>query len=120
MVRGDFNGDQRGDLAVILIAVQARRSPRLAVFEERASGHVLAHSGQLDEMDDVVIDVPQEVLLRLVKQGEEWAPEAGDVPKSYAHAFDAIELASWKKSVGGAVDNRLHLVYWNGKRYAES
>lgn len=126
-IEGDFNGDRALDVAVLLI--DSRGGPTLALFEHHppspglrgTSGRfTLAYRRRLDTVvDDVVIEAPQEIVLRLVKRGEAWAPEGGDVPMAYPHAFDAVEFATFKPTPGGGVEARLHLVYWTGERYAE-
>lgn len=116
-VEGDFNGDAAVDVAVLLVESGAG-APTLAIFEYRKGRFLLGYRDKLDKVDDVAIEAPQEVVLRLVRRGESWAPEGGDVAPSYPHPFDAIEVSTHKTSPAGGVDTRLHLVYWDGKRYA--
>lgn len=117
-VEGDFNGDGELDAAVLLIEAGAGGGPTLAVFHSGDGRYHLVHRQKVDRLDDVVIERPQDAVLRVVRRGEEWAPEGGDVPRSYPHSFDAIELSSHKIAAGGGVDTRLRLIHWTGSRYA--
>ncbi len=118
LIEGDFKGDGSQDAAVLLVAAN-RAGVALAIFERAGQGYRLAHRRALDRFGDVVIGAPQEIILQLVRKGEEWAPEGGDVPMTYAHAHDAIGLETRKADTQGLVIAYKHLIYWDGKKYAE-
>ncbi len=117
LIEGDFNGDGAKDAAVLLVAAN-RAGVALAIFERAGQNYRLAHRRALDRFGDVVIGAPQEIILQLVRKGEEWAPEGGDVPMDYAHAHDAIGFETWKDLEYGVLNSK-QLIYWDGKRYAE-
>jgi hypothetical protein len=117
-VEGDFNGDKTNDAAVLLVAASGV-SVELVIFERAAQGFRLAHRRGLERVDDVVIATPQEIVLLLVRKGDDWAPEGGDVPQTYEHAHDAISLETRKVDSAGNPIYYKHLVYWNGEKYAE-
>lgn len=117
-VEGDFNGDGRKDAAVILIGTPESKV-QLVVFEGTSQGYRQAYTRPLEKVGDLKIGAPQEIVLLLVRKGEEWAPEAGDVPQTYEHAFDAVAFETRKTDAVGSLIAYLHLVYWDGKRYAE-
>jgi hypothetical protein len=116
-VEGDFNGDGAKDAAVLLIAGDGV-GVELAVFEGGPQVYRLGHRRSLSRVDDIQIAAPQEVVLRLVRKGEEWAPEGGDVPQTYPHFHDAIAFETRKANPQGMVLAYAHLIYWNGKSYA--
>lgn len=117
-VEGDFNGDGAQDAAALLVAADGA-GVELAVFEGAPQGRYrLAHRRSLSKVDGLQIATPQEVVLLLVRKGEEWAPEAGDVPRSYDHAHDAIAFET-RKADRGTIIAYAHLLYWNGESYAE-
>lgn len=117
-VEGDFNGDGELDAAVLLVDATANTAPTLTVFHRQDGRYRVAYRQRLGTVDDVVIDRAQEIVVRLVKRGEEWAPEGGDVPQAYPHAFDAVAFATHKSTASG-IEARQHLLYWDGRRYAQ-
>lgn len=117
LVQGDFNGDGLKDAAALLVSASGSAA-LLVVFEGAAQDYRLAHRRPLDSVGDVTIAAPQEIVLRLIRKGEEWAPESGDVPQDYVHAHDAIPFETRKVVAHGLIHYQ-HLIYWDGKQYAE-
>jgi hypothetical protein len=115
-IEGDFNGDDQDDAVVLLVDPRAGEGPTLAVFHGQDGRYELAYRQKVAQVDDISIAKPQEIVIRRVKRGEEWTPERGDARRTYPHAFDAIELST-HKTAAGAIDTRLHLIYWSGGRY---
>ncbi len=117
-VEGDFNGDGAKDAAALLVSSDGA-AVELAVFEGGPGSYRLAHRRSLSRVDDLKIEAPQEIVLVLVRRGDEWAPECGDVPQTFAHSHDAIAFETRKTDAQGSVLAYAHLLYWNGKSYAE-
>src|SRR5208283_686159 len=96
---GDFNGDGIEDAAIILIGEQAWT---LVVFEQTKSGEYrpafIARPKTKQELgkywENEILWTPQQILLRKVRKGETWAPEAGDDPHVSRLKVDAIELTT--------------------------
>jgi hypothetical protein len=116
-IEGDFNGDRSVDVAVLLVDTGGAPGPTVAVFHFVEGRYQLAHRQRLDRVDDIAIARPQEIVLRLIKRGEAWAPEGGDVPQTYPHSFDAVAFSTQQSTVTGGLEARQHLLYWNGHRY---
>jgi hypothetical protein len=99
---GDFNGDGSEDAAIILIGEQTWR---LVVFERGRSGEYrpafIARPKTKQELGKYwtteILLTPQQMLLRKVRKGETWAPEAGDDPHLGRLKVDAIELTAEPK-----------------------
>jgi len=97
LCRGDFNGDGTEDTAIILISEE---SWRFVVFEKDVQGEFrpafVARPKNKEEIgkygEKQILSEPQQLLLRTVKKGETWAPEAGDDPNLGPMKTDAIEL----------------------------
>jgi hypothetical protein len=97
LCRGDFNGDGIEDVAIILVGEQ---SWRLVIFEkdgqERHQVVFVARPKSKAELgknwEQQMLSDPQQLLLRTVRKGETWAPEAGDDPKLGPMKVDAIEM----------------------------
>lgn len=97
LCRGDFNGDGSEDAAIILISEQ---SWRFVIFEKDLQGEYrpafVARPKNKEEIgkyeEKQILSQPQQLLLRTVKKGETWAPEAGDDPNLGPMKTDAIEL----------------------------
>lgn len=99
LCRGDFNGDGTEDVAVILIGEPGWR---LVIFDRDHQGQYrpafVARPKNKEELgkysEQRTLSEPQQVLLRTVKKGETWAPEAGDDPNLGPMRADAIELVA--------------------------
>ena len=115
-IEGDFNGDEQDDAAVLLVDPRAGEGPTLAIFHRQDGRYQLAYRQKMARVDDISISKPQEIVVRLVKRGEKWAPEGGNAARTYPHAFDAIELST-HKATAGAIHTRVQLIYWSGDRY---
>jgi hypothetical protein len=97
LCRGDFNGDGIEDVAIILVGEQ---NWRLVIFEkdgqERHQVVFVARPKSKAELgknwEQQMLSDPQQLLLRTVRKGETWAPEAGDDPKLGPMKVDAIEM----------------------------
>ncbi len=96
---GDFNGDGIEDAAIILIGEQTWR---LVIFEQDKQGEYrptfVARPKTKPELgkywENEILLTPQQMLLRKVRKGETWAPEAGDDPQLGKLKVDAIELTA--------------------------
>ena len=95
LCHGDFNGDGMEDVAIILIGEEWR----LVIFQGNNQGQYrpafVARPKNKEELGkywkNQILSVPQQLLLRTVKKGETWAPEAGD-QKWGELKVDSIEL----------------------------
>ena len=96
---GDINGDGIEDAAIILIGEQTWR---LVIFEQDKQGAYrptfVARPKTKQELgkywENEILLTPQQMLLRKVRKGETWAPEAGDDPQLGQLKVDAIELTA--------------------------
>ncbi len=117
---GDFNGDGIEDAAIILIGEQAWM---LVVFEQdRLGKYRPAFVGRPKTKQELglyweneILLMPQQVLLRTVRKGETWAPEAGDDPHLGRLRVDAIALTTKPKPNADFAS----LVIWKGGRYQQ-
>jgi len=97
LCRGDFNGDGTVNAAVILIGDQ---DWRFVILEKDTQGRYqpafVARPKNKEELgkywEQQILIAPQQLLLRTVKKGEIWAPEAGDDPNMGPMRFDTIEM----------------------------
>lgn len=97
MCRGDFAGDGADDTAIILIGEEGWR---LVVFQKDGRGKYrpafVARPKNKEELgkywEKEILAAPQQLVLRTVKKGNTWAPEADDDPNLGPMTVDAIEL----------------------------
>lgn len=118
-VEGDFDGDGLKDAAVLLVDSSGKRV-ELAIFHARVGGgYVHAYRRGLARVGDVSIGSPQEIALVLVRKGEDWAPEGGDVQQRFPHEHDAVVFETHKVNEHGSRIHYQQMVYRRGRRYAE-
>jgi hypothetical protein len=96
---GDFNGDGAEDAAIILIGEEGWK---FVIFEKDGPGQYrpafVARPKNKEELgkgwEEEILAAPQHLLLRTVKKGETWAPEADDDPNLGPMKSDAIEIVA--------------------------
>ena len=120
LCRGDFNGDGVEDAAVILIGQQ---SWRLVIFENNSLGQYrpafVARPKNKAELgkywENQILSAPQQLIIRTVKKGETWAPEADDDPNLGRLKVDSIEMVA--KPIPNAYFSSL--VIFEGGKYQQ-
>lgn len=100
---GDFDGDGEIDVAVIL---SSDTQWKLIIFHQKTKKYVPVYvrGGEIKKTGEL-IQIPQQICLQLVKGGEVWYPEGGDVIMEYKVQFDAIEIM---------VSNLGHSLFYRG------
>ncbi len=110
-VWGDFNGDGRTDVALILLG---NKEWKLTIFHQTEAGFRLVHStGSKTEGPDAQVPSAQVLSLKLVPRGKPYVyttlTNAGRKEKRYNFEYDAIEFS--------AVEQFLSIVYWKAGKY---
>jgi len=98
LAQGDFNGDGRTDAALIILG---ESDWKLVIFEQDDQQHyapaAIFRAKTTEEVPgqsaDTVIASPQQLILATMKQGETWAPKAGDVATEVKLKSDGIALS---------------------------
>ena len=107
---GDYNGDGRVDIAVILLN---DKKWKFIIFHHLKDGYKPAYiAGDEFDIERVTIRLPQQIVLRTIKKDEGWAIEGGDIPMEYPHKYAAVDLNIYEKG-------RVHisLIYWKDGKY---
>lgn len=118
--RGDFNGDGRTDVAIIVIG---QNTWRLVIFEQTREGDFLrvyvARPKLRTELakggEDTSIEAPQEVILKTIQKDKVWAPEGGDQPYEVKLRTDGIIVEHLKKLRFADLDETTLIEYKDGQ-----
>ena len=111
---GYLNGDSLTDVAVVLLGDDEWK---FAILHGGAGGYEVVYVMEGDaESATRDIASPQQIVLRLVRKEESWAPEAGDIPQEFEHDFDAVEFAV-KHRRRFFLEVNVSLIYWDGSEY---
>ena len=107
---GDYNGDGRVDIAVILLN---DKKWKFIIFHHLKDGYKPAYiAGDEFDIERFTIQFPQQIVLLTIKKEEGWSTERGDVPIEYPHKYDAVAFSAYEK---GRV--YLYLIYWKDGKY---
>jgi hypothetical protein len=105
-VWGDFNGDGRTDVALILLG---DKEWKFVIFHQTDSGYVAAHSGGAKtDTADALIQSPQILSLKLIPKGKTYT-YSGSRKLRYTFKTDAIEFS--------ASEQFLSLWHWKDGKY---
>ncbi len=105
-VWGDFNGDGRTDVALILLG---NKEWKFVIFHQTDSGYVAAHSGGArTDMADALVQSPQILSLKLIPRGKTYT-YSGSRKLRYTFKTHAIEFS--------ASEQFLSLWHWKDGKY---